>query len=146
MGWQQEYYTVKHPEKYEGDVTNVFYRSSWEYAAFVFCDGNPNVLKWSSEEIVIPYTKPAANGGFKPAKYCPDLYMEYINTSGTLCKDLIEIKPKKQTRASRSRNPKNKMYENQMFFINQLKWEAAKNWCKGKGITFRVLTEDDQFN
>jgi len=129
-----------------GDVENVFFRSSWEMEAFKFCDNNPNVLKWSSEEIVIPYTKPAANGGFRPAKYTPDLYMEYVKNNGTHCKDLIEIKPHRQTKPSRSKNTKNKMFENQIHFVNQLKWDAARNWCKGKGITFRVITEKDQFN
>jgi len=146
MGWGTGLkYEVQRPEKYVGDLDNVIYRSSWEKDAFVFCDTNPNVLRWSSEEIVIPYAKPAANGGVRPAKYYPDLYMEYRNKDGQLCKDLIEIKPSRQTKPSKSRNPKNKLFENQTWQINQLKWEAARNWCKGRGITFRLLTEKEQF-
>ena len=145
MGWQQAFYSVSNPEKYAGDVTKVFYRSSWELDAFAFCDNNPNVLLWSSEEIAIPYTRPASNGGMRPAKYYPDLYIEYKNTNGILCKDLIEIKPKKQTKPSKSRKPKNKLFENSIWVINQLKWEAARNWCKDKGITFRIITENEQF-
>jgi hypothetical protein len=145
MGWQQNYYTVKYPEKYIGDLDNVFYRSSWELDAFEFCENNKRVLKWSSEEICIPYFKPTGNGGFKPAKYWPDLYMEYMRSDGKVCKDLVEIKPHKQTNPSRSRNPKNKMFENQTFMINELKWEAARNWCKQNGMTFRVVTEKNQF-
>jgi|TARA_R110000851_G_scaffold34666_1_gene91993 hypothetical protein len=147
MGWQQNYYTVRNPEKYDGDVNNVFYRSSWELEAFLFCDGNPNVIKWSSEEIVIPYSMPTANGGVRPAKYYPDLYMEFIRDSdGKTCRELIEIKPAKQAKPSRSKNPKTKMFENQAYMKNQLKWEAARGWCMQHGITFRVLTEKEQFN
>lgn len=146
MAWRQDYYEVQRPEKYLGDVNNVFYRSSWELEAFKFCDNNPNVLKWSSEEIVIPYAVPTNNGGVRPAKYYPDIYMEYRDANGKTHKDLIEIKPKKQTKPSRSRNPKNKMYENQVYAKNQLKWEAARAWCGKNGITFRILTENEQFN
>jgi hypothetical protein len=145
MGWQKGKYDVKHPEKYLGDVSNVVFRSSWELDAFKFCDNNPNVLRWSSEEIAIPYAKPSPKG-IRAAKYYPDLYMEYKTKDGKLRKDLIEIKPKRQTKPSRSRNPKNKLFENQAFMINQLKWDAAKNWCGQNGITFRVLTESEQFN
>jgi len=145
MVWVNGLYTPQHPKKYVGDVDNIQYRSSWEKEAFEFCDNNPNVLKWSSEEIVIPYSKPTPNGGVRPARYFPDLYMEYKNRSGTLCKELIELKPSKQTKPSRSRNPKTKMYENHLYFINELKWAAAREWCKGKGITFRILTEKEEF-
>lgn len=143
--WVQEFYEVRNPEKYDGDTKNVFYRSSWELEAFKFCDNNPNVLKWSSEEIIIPYAVPTQNGGVRPAKYYPDLYMEYRNAAGKICKELIEIKPKKQTKPSRARNPKTKMYENQIYNKNMLKWEAARNWCKQNGITFRIITESEQF-
>lgn len=143
--WRQNYYKIKNPKKYLGDINNIFYRSSWELEAFKFCDNNPNVLAWSSEEIAIPYALPTESGGVRPAKYYPDLYMEYINAAGKKCKELIEIKPKKETKPSRSRNPKTKMMENAVYQKNMLKWEAARNWCKSKGITFRIITENDQF-
>ena len=145
MGWQQGYYEPKHPEKYEGDVENIVYRSSWELEAFKFCDNNPNVLKWSSEEIVVPYAMPTKTGGVRPARYIPDLYMEYRTKDGRLMRDLIEIKPRKQTKPSRARNPKNKLYENAVYQKNMLKWEAARKWCGERGINFRILTESEQF-
>lgn len=144
-GWKQGKYEIKHPEKYMGDPTNIVYRSSWELDAFLFCDNNPNVLQWSSEEIAIPYAVPTTSGGIRPARYYPDLYMEYVTKSGKLCKDLIEIKPFKQTRPSRSRNPKTKMMENAVHAKNELKWEAARVWCHQRGITFRIINEKQQF-
>jgi len=146
QGWVQDYYKPKHPEKYAGDVENIFYRSSWERDAFMFLDNNPNVLRWSSEEIVIPYMRPTQSGQIKKSKYYPDIYMEYKDRAGKLCKELIEIKPKKQTSPSRSRNAKTKLYENQVYHKNLLKWEAADKWCKMRGIKFRILNEEEQFN
>jgi hypothetical protein len=145
-GWKQGKFTPKHPKKYAGDLQNIVYRSSWELEAFEFCDNNPNVIKWSSEEIVIPYAMPTESGGVRAAKYFPDLYMEYKRRDGKISRDLIEIKPHKQTKVSKSRNPKNKMYENAVHMKNQLKWEAARGWCAQNGMTFRILTEKEQFS
>jgi len=145
MAWKQGLYEVKNRNKYDGDYTNVVYRSSWELDAFEFCDNNPNVLKWSSEEIVIPYAVPANNGGIRPAKYYPDLYMECKISDGRIIKYLIEIKPAKQTKPSKSRNTRNKMYENSVYQKNQLKWKAAELWCQERNIQFKLLTENDQF-
>ncbi len=144
--WRQGLFTPKHPEKYVGDLEKIVFRSSWELEAFEFCDNNPKVLKWASEEIVIPYSMPTSKGGVRPAKYYPDLYMEYKNVHGKVIRDLIEIKPFKQTKPSRSRNPKNKMYENAVHMKNQLKWEAARAWCAQNGMNFRLLTEKEQFS
>ena len=48
-------YQVKNPKKYLGDPTQVVYRSLWERAVFQWCDANPKVKGWSSEEVVVPY-------------------------------------------------------------------------------------------
>ena len=41
--------------KYRGDPSKVIYRSHWEKLCFMWCDNNPNVKHWSSEETVVPY-------------------------------------------------------------------------------------------
>ena len=48
-------YKVKNPKKYRGDFTNVVFRSGWELKVFIWCDNNPDIREWSSEEVVIPY-------------------------------------------------------------------------------------------
>ena len=45
----------KEYKKYKGDPTKVVYRSMWELRFMKYCDSNPSILEWSSEEIVIPY-------------------------------------------------------------------------------------------
>ena len=63
-------YTVKNPKKYKGDFTNVIYRSLWEKSVFMWCDNNPKVKGWSSEEIVIPYYYDADK---RYHRYFPDI-------------------------------------------------------------------------
>ena len=48
-------YQVKNKSKYNGDSTNVIYRSLWEKAVFMWCDKNSNVKNWSSESVIVPY-------------------------------------------------------------------------------------------
>ena len=134
----------RNPEKYMGDWSKIIIRSSWELRVFQFCDNNANVLKWGSEEVIIPYMKPCADG-YKPARYFPDLYVEYINREGQLVKELIEVKPEKFTRASRSRNTATKAFENQQYIVNMAKFTAANHWCERNGIKFTVLSENSIF-
>lgn len=146
MAFIQGKFTPNNPSKYIGNVGEIEYRSSWELEVFKMLDNNPNVICWVSEEIAIPYMKPQPDGkSYKKARYFPDIYVEYVNRNGDYIKELMEIKPKKQSRSSRSRNPKTKLMENYTFAINTAKWEAAKAWCAAKGISFKVYTEASVF-
>ena len=84
-------YSVKNPSKYEGDPTKVIYRSLWERHAFKWCDDNPNIIKWSSEEVVIPYLYEVDK---KYHRYFMDLKLS-TKQGKTF---LVEIKPDGQTR------------------------------------------------
>ena len=46
-------FKVKNLHKYKGDFDNVIYRSLWEKHVFKWCDENPKVKSWSSEETII---------------------------------------------------------------------------------------------
>lgn len=138
-------FTPRNPHKYLGDVDGIRCRSSWEVDVYNFCDNNVRVIAWSSEEIVIPYMKPILDRGVpsvRPAKYYPDLYVEYVDSNGQLHKELIEIKPKKQTAPSKSKNYATNLVENMTYLVNQAKWEAAKMYSDMNGIKFSVMTED----
>jgi hypothetical protein len=141
-------FTPRNPEKYLGDTSNIVIRSSWEAYAFSFCDNNPNILSWCSEEIVIPYMKPFFSHGqlaMKPANYYPDIYVEYINEKGEFLRELIEVKPEKQSRPSKARTQSTKFFENYTYIVNQAKWSAAMEWCKVRNIKFSVVTEKSLF-
>jgi len=87
------FYKPKNPTKYRGNPTNIVYRSLWERKFMVFCDSNPSIIEWGSEEIIIPYRAPDG----KVRRYFPDFYIKVKEKSGKLTKYIIEIKPKKQT-------------------------------------------------
>ena len=40
----------------------------------VYCDNNPNILEWGSEEIIIPYKSPLDK---KVHRYFPDFFIKY---------------------------------------------------------------------
>lgn len=132
--WRQGYFTPKNPDKYIGDVNSIFLRSSWEFSFARFVDGNPNVLKWSSEEIAIEYFNPVKK---RPAQYYPDFYVKYQNKRGEIHEEIIEVKPYDQVQ----RPTKGNKYENAQWAVNMSKWEQAIKYCKMRKIKFRVLTE-----
>jgi hypothetical protein len=135
------------PFKYSGDPTNIIYRSSWELKVMMFLDSHPNVLKWGSEEIAIPYESPIDG---RIHRYFPDFFVEQINKDGRKEKLLIEVKPKHQTVAPNLGNkltPKgmiSKKYLNEVmtYGVNQAKWKAAIELCKDRGWKFQIITED----
>ena len=72
-GYKQGFFTPRFPKKYIGDPTNIVYRSGWEKRVMQTLDENSNVLRWASEEIVIPYISPIDN---RPHRYFVDFYVE----------------------------------------------------------------------
>lgn len=135
-------YVPRYPNKYKGNVKNITYRSSWELAFCKFCDNNANVLQWSSEEIAIPYLKPTTQ---RVHRYYPDFFIIYKNRKGEIVKEMIEVKPSKQTTQSTAKRPKTKLYEDVTFAINKAKWKSAAKWCKERRIKFRIVTEETMF-
>lgn len=137
----QGYYTLKNPHKYVGDPTKVVYRSSYELEMHNFLDANTRVLHWSSEEIVIPYIKPTDG---KMHRYFPDYWVEYVNKDGEILQEIIEVKPRSQTRKPRP-NSKQKLYEQITLAVNMAKWTAAKHFCDQNNMKFRIITERSVF-
>lgn len=134
----------KPSNKYIGNKNNVIYRSSWELDAFRTLDKMDNIIRWSSEEICIPYVLQGPRGGQKVKRYFPDLYIEFRGDNGKIQKALIEIKPYKETRAPVPKQGKSKktlLYEVQTYNMNMAKWRAARLFCQKKGWQFQVWTE-----
>ena len=132
-------YKLSNPSKYKGDRDNIVFRSSWELKMFRWCDMNKNVLKWNSEEVIIPYISPLDN---KKHRYFIDIYIEFIDKDGVINKIIIEIKPKKQTKPP-SKRSKRYMEEMKTYITNQTKWKYASKWAERRGMKFMVLTENE---
>lgn len=135
-------FSPKNPNKYLGDPMNIIYRSLWERRVMVHLDENPGVVKWSSEEIVIPYLSPVDN---RWHRYFPDFYVQTMNKNGLLESRVLEIKPKSQAVAPKAKKRVTKQYiqEVMTYGINEAKWKAATEYCKDRNWKFVVLTEDD---
>ena len=136
MSYKGKYRPTKR-EKYRGDVNNIIYRSLWERSFMKYCDDNPDIIEWGSEEIVIPYISPIDG---KKHRYFPDFYLKTSNGD----KFLVEIKPKRQTKPPKvpKRKTRRFIYETHEWGRNQAKWEAANKLCKRNGWKFLILTED----
>ena len=146
--WRKGKYTPTNPHKYLGDIDNIIYRSSWEKRVFQFLDSNKYIMAWASEPFPIPYMKPCMTNGkmtTKKANYYPDIYVEFIDESGIEKRQLIEIKPEKQTKSSRTRNAVKRLNENYVYAVNSAKWAAAKAWCDAHNIEFVIATEKSIF-
>lgn len=138
----QGIYTPKNPNKYAGNPTNVIYRSSWELKFFNWCDSSKSVVKWSSEEIVVPYICEVTN---TPHRYFPDVLVEVMGKSGDSTTYLVEIKPKHQTSPPNPNRKKTKKYLKEVatYGRNVSKWKAAEEYARRRGWAFRIVTEKE---
>lgn len=136
--WVQGVFKPLNPKKYVGDSTNIVYRSSWELRVFSRLDTDPDVVAWSSEELIIPYRDPVTK---RDRRYFPDLVVR--KKDGTV--EIWEIKPSSQQEMLRKGRKSQKRFleEAATYMLNQAKWEAARVFCKRKGWAFRVLNEHD---
>mgnify|MGYP003644486785 CR=1 FL=1 len=79
----------------------------------------------------------------KTSVLVPDFFISYADKSTKKRVELIEVKPANQAMRERLGNSKHNQAH---YVVNQAKWEAARAWCKQKGILFRIVTEDDIFH
>ena len=135
-------YSPINKEKYQGNPTNVIYRSLWERKFMKWCDLSESVIKWGSEETVVPYVSPLDN---KIHRYFIDFYVQLRDKDGILKSYLVDVKPKKYTKPPKT-NPKRKtrawFSEVKNWGVNEAKWKAAEEFAKDKNWQFIILTED----
>jgi len=144
MAYRGKYKPTK-PEKYDGDPTKIVYRSLLERRFMVYCDNNPSILKWSSEEVVIPYVSPLDN---KIHRYFVDFMIRYRDVNGNIRTSLIEVKPHLQTMEPKKKNigtstKPTRRYSTEVMTwgVNQAKWKAATAYCNDRKWEFKLLTE-----
>lgn len=127
----------KDRKKYEGDPTRVKYRSLWERQVMKWADGNPDVISWSSEEVVIPYRSTVDR---KMHRYYMDFKLTYADGHTVL----VEVKPLRQTKMPKKPVKKrSRRYLNEVrtFAVNTCKWSAAEVYALDRGWTFEIWTE-----
>jgi hypothetical protein len=132
-------FVLKNPKKYIGGRTPT-YRSSWEFHFMRMCDTNESITQWASEAVRIPYRNPLSG---KHTIYVPDFFLVYVDRTGKQHVELIEVKPANQAFGEKLGSSKvNKLH----YVVNQAKWQAARAYCKQKGMLFRIVTENDIFH
>lgn len=137
--YRQGVYIPVNQEKFIG--SSAIYRSGLELKFFKFCDNNVNVIKWGSENVVIPYISPI---DARAHRYFIDNYV-VIKEGEKIKKYLIEIKPYKQTLPPTTKYKKQQhlIYEQKQYIVNQAKWESARQFCKKNGLDFLIITEKE---
>jgi len=129
-------------EKYKGNPTNIIYRSLWELKFMRYLDSHPNVIQWSSEEIIIPYVSPMDN---RIHRYFPDFWIKIKDKDGNINTMLVEIKPMNQVKAPVVQQKMTKKYitEVRTYAINSAKWKAAEEYCSDRKWIFKIMTEKE---
>ena len=128
-------YKVRNLKKYKGDPSKVTYRSHWEKECFLWCERNPKVKHWSSEETVVPYYWDVDK---RMHRYFVDLKITF-ETGNTI---LVEIKPEKETELPKNPNKSKRYIGEAMTYVkNMNKWEAANEYAKDRGWEFQIWTE-----
>lgn len=143
MAYYQGKFRPKNPSKYKGNPTNIQYRSGWELKLMNYLDTHPEVIQWSSEEVVIPYKSPIDR---RIHRYFPDFVYTSVR-NGKRDTVMVEIKPYAQTVPPVLAEGKkvDRRYKTKVitYGINDAKWRAAREFCADRGWQFRIMTEYD---
>jgi hypothetical protein len=137
MTYTQGFFKPKNRSKYHGDPTRIVYRSGWELRVMMKFDHDPNVIQWSSEEVVVGYISPKDG---RPHRYFVDFWVRMKDGK----EFLYEVKPADQTIPPKMTAKKTKRkFTNEMitYAINDAKFEAADAYAKKRGWEFKILTE-----
>ncbi len=136
-------YIPENPEKYVGNTGMIICRSNWERKFCKYLDKNQNVIRWSSEELKIPYISTIDK---QIHHYYPDFLFEVLKENNSIETFVVEIKPKKQTiKPIPKKNKKTYLNECLTYEINTCKWKAANELCTKNGWKFKILTEESLF-
>lgn len=123
---------------------SIKYKSKYEQRMMTYLDTSSSILKWGYEVLHILYISPSDG---KEHKYEVDFYVEAIAVDDSIKKIAIEVKPLKQVLppTGNNRSNKTKIIEENVYQLNQIKWEFAKKWCENKGIEFKIITETELY-
>lgn len=140
-------YIPINPQKYRGDIDNIIYRSSYEFAFMRYLDNHPGVIEWASEPFGIPYYCVVRKNTHR---YYPDFLIRKVGKDDKTEILMVEIKPDFETRPpvikegkATAKARKRLLRETTTYLINTCKWDAAKKYCKSQGWEFKILTEHD---
>ena len=139
----QGQFNPKFTDKYVGNLSEIYFRSGWELKFMRHCDMSNDVLRWSSEAVMVPYTSPIDH---RVHRYYIDFYIEVKNSEGNKSAWILEVKPTKHTKMPKRplkesvKSLHNYVNEVKRVLVNQAKFKAARNFAKMNDIKFGVVT------
>lgn len=147
-------YKIINPEKYIGDSSNIFCRSSWETKFCHYCDTNNKIVKWTYEHksLVVDYYSPIDK---KFHKYWIDFYIKIQKMDGEFEEYMLEVKPIRQYEkeskpvlVGNASTKKLEKYNEQLkvWLTNQYKFKAAIEFASKRGAKFKICDENFLFN
>lgn len=152
--FKQGFFRPNNPSKYIGEVDKIIYRSSWEHGFMKNLDQRENVIRWSSEDIAIPYINPLDEMKNPPVygkvrHYYVDFFFTKRNSDGSEQDYIIEVKPLSQvpTEVMDIKGKKTKrrlinyIKEAEVHLLNKAKFEAAITYAEERGAKFGIVTE-----
>lgn len=145
--YHQGLFLPNNPKKYIGNINDIRYRSKWELQFLKWCDSTDAVIRYSSEQCVIPYISPIDG---KRHHYFVDFFVSVLQSDGSIKEFLVEIKPYSQCIPPKptKKNPESSVQFQEAiktYLINQAKWKQANAICKKHGWEFMILTENELF-
>ena len=139
---KQGYFDISESTKYNGNQKKVIYRSSWEFKFCVWCEQNPNIVKWCSESIEIKYICPLTNN---TRNYYPDFWVKFTNGETWI----VEVKPQREYKLvpEPPKRKTKKSLENyyslkKTIRVNIAKFKYAIQFANRNGWKFFVADED----
>jgi hypothetical protein len=138
-------FTPSNMLKYSGKGLPTF-RSSWELKFMRWCDLNSNIIRWGSENLVIPYKDPTR--GLSTHRYYVDFFIETRCRNNEVKKYVIEIKPYSQViQPQKTYRSSDSAFQEriQLYMRNLSKWKAANEFAKARGFEFKIITEKELF-
>jgi len=121
------------------------YRSSLERKAFEILDSHPSVIEWGAEIVTVPYYSSVKG---RKSRYIVDLYVKLEDKNHEIQEFLIEIKPSDQCKPPKKGKRKKAMTLNEevaTWVTNTEKWDAAVQYANERGMTFKIMTENNLF-
>lgn len=106
-------------------------RSGLEQQFVLYCESNPQILRWASEPIKIPYI--CRLDGEKH-----DYYPDYIIENKKGNKVIVEVKPQNQTVKPKAEDS---LWLKEQWIKNNDKWNAAKAFADKNNMKFIIVTE-----
>lgn len=137
------YYHVVNKSKIKNNNKVLYYRSGLEKKMMRICDLSPSIIKWSYEEVIIPYKK-LYQTDKKIHRYIMDFWLKK-KVNGRIKEFLVEVKPFDFLSPPKIQKRKTKKYIDliENYSTNVAKWEQADKYCNDKGWEFAIVTEKD---